>query len=272
MPSASSLVLVNGQRSDSVPVWDRGLQYGDGLFETLRIVNGEPVFWLDHMQRLEAGCQRLGIDYPGEALLRRELGELVGADGRGVLKIIITRGVSARGYRPGHGAAGRILLWQPRDVDLASDARPGWRVTWCRHRLGINPALAGIKHLNRLDQVLARAEWDDEFDEGLMLDLDGRLVEGTMSNIFLVMGRTLVTPGLNRCGVAGIMRKKILERAGTLKFETEIRDVAPADVAKSDELLLCNSVIGIRAVARLGEQRWSAFPVSEALREALELS
>ncbi len=245
---------------------DRGLHYGDGLFETIRVRHRQAVFWPEHLKRLEQGCQRLKIPFPGREALEADRRKLFSAQGSGILKIIVTRGNGERGYRPDLTAASRLAIAYP---PTGASRRRDLSVTLCRHRLGVNPALAGIKHLNRLDQILARAEWDDEFDEGLVLDIDGHLIEAIASNVFLVVGDLLLTPELNRCGVAGIMRQKILDRAPALGLRTRVRPVEPDEIDAADELFLCNSVTGIRPVARMDARRWPAHPVTDRLIEAL---
>jgi 4-amino-4-deoxychorismate lyase len=238
---------INGVAVDCVDASDRGLLYGDGLFETMAVCNGRVPRWSRHMTRLLAGCERLGMPAVDTVQLAGEADELLAGTGRGVLKVIVTRGSGGRGYRvPGTVAPRRILQLHPWPDFPPAAGEAGVAVRVCTTRLCHNPQLAGIKHLNRLEQVLARREWDDPLiDEGLLLDADGWLVEGTMSNLFLVRGRSLLTPDLGRCGVAGIMRSVILEQAERQSLPAEIRALDSADLLGADEVFLCNSLIGI---------------------------
>ncbi len=242
-------MLVNGVPGTRVDANDRGLHYGDGLFETIAVHDGVPALWDRHMQRLLLGCERLGIAPIDTAQLRRESSQLCEGVAEGVLKIIITRGSSGRGYRaPPCGAV------QPTRL-VALYAWPeyppafwveGVAVRLCSTRLGSNPALAGIKHLNRLEQVLARSEWDDPaIPEGLMLDGEGHVIEGTMSNLFIVRNGRLLTPDLSQCGVAGVMRGYILDSARGMDIPADIAQITLDDVKSSDEVFLCNSLIGV---------------------------
>ena len=258
--------LLNGEPATGLSLLDRGLHYGDGLFETVRVRQRQPLYWREHLDRLERGCRRLALPFPGADALDRDAQRLLAEQNPGLLKIIVTRGPGERGYRPPTGVANRLMIAYPHAP--AASGKP-LAVTLCRHRLGLNPALAGVKHLNRLDQILARAEWADEFDEGLIRDLDGNLIEAVASNVFLVFGDTLVTPELNRCGVAGIMRQKILDQADSLGYQVDIRQVDPAEIAQADELFLCNSVAGIRPVASVDAHRWPDHPATRRLIEAL---
>ncbi|MEJ2644867.1 MAG: aminodeoxychorismate lyase [Gammaproteobacteria bacterium] len=263
--------LINGAAAETVSVFDRGLQYGDGLFETLAVVAGRPLYWEPHLQRLMAGCRRLAIPQPDPEVLYREALELVGQHSRGVLKVVVTRGVGGRGYRPPERPAPtRILSIHPWPDHPETWRTVGVRLRLCSQRLGSDAGLAGIKHLNRLEQVLARAEWSDpEVPEGLMLDMDGRPIEGTMSNLFAVTDGLLRTPDLSTCGVAGIIRARIMELAEAMGIPCREAVLDMADVGRAQELFLTNSVIGVWPVNALEDRRWQVGPVTRRLSQAL---
>ena len=188
----TTLWLVNGQ-STGVDPSDRGLAYGDGLFETMAAADGR-IRWLDlHLSRLTDGCARLGIPTPSLELVRREIAEHCPRTGRAVAKLIVTRGSGARGYRPpAHPEPTRILAISAWPNYPATNYTRGIELQTLKLRLGQNPRLAGLKHLSRLEQVLAQAELRDTVaDEGLLLDTDGWVVGGTSSNVFAVRGRSL---------------------------------------------------------------------------------
>jgi len=238
---------VNGVAVDCIDSSDRGLLYGDGLFETMAVRNGRVPSWHRHMARLQAGCERLGIPAVDSMQLAQEAEELLAVAGHAVLKLIVTRGSGGRGYRvPQEMAPRRILQLHPWPEFPPAAQETGVAARLCSTRLCHNPLLAGIKHLNRLEQVLARREWDDpQTGEGLLLDVDGCLVEGTMSNLFLVRQQLLLTPDLRNCGVAGIMRSIILDRAERLSLPVKIGKLDMEDLLLADEVFLCNSLIGI---------------------------
>ena len=192
--------LIDGREAVAIDVRDRGLHYGDGLFETLAVAQGRPLLWRRHMQRLAAGCRRLRIPPPAAETLREEAERLCARLDRAVLKIMVTRGDGGRGYAPPPAAAGtRVLMTYPWPPYPERHRRDGVAVRVCAARLGASPGLVGLKHLNRLEQVMARAEWDDpSIAEGLMLDAAGHVIEGTMSNLFAVIGGRLVTPDLTQ--------------------------------------------------------------------------
>ncbi|MFI4889641.1 MAG: aminodeoxychorismate lyase [Steroidobacterales bacterium] len=252
-------VRINGRRIATIDHRDRGLQYGDGLFETMRIRRGAVRLIDYHLERLLDGCRRLNIDPPNEHRLRRELAGAAAAHTSAVLKLIVTRGVGPRGYRPsGRERSTRIVSVSalPRASVLAFD-RP-IRVRLCQMRLGANPRLAGLKTLNRLESVLARSEWTDpRIHEGLMRDGADRFVCGTMSNLFLRRGNLLITPLLDRCGVAGVMRRWVLEQAGSIGVTPVERRVGTRELQSAEEVFMTNAVAGPRPVAevRLGAVR-----------------
>ena len=245
---------VNGVVSETVAIADRGFQYGDGLFETLPVKGGRALLLDRHLRRLAKGCQRLAIPCPDLERLAFEVENLAqGCSEPAIVKIIITRGSGGRGYRPPAAVSPtRVVSLHPFPEYPESFQEQGIGVRFCSTRLGLNPALAGIKHLNRLEQVLARAEWNDPaIQEGLMLDPFGRVIEGTMTNLFYIRKQRLYTSPVNECGVAGIMREVILEWADVHKFDVIEQFFAPEALVAADEIFVCNSVIGLWPVRRL---------------------
>lgn len=248
-------IRINGQDSDCLQAADRGLAYGDGLFETLAVVQGRPCLWRDHGQRLALGCERLRLPPPDLGQLLDDLGMLAAGES-GVAKIILTRGCGQRGYRvPERVLANRILYFSA-DPAMPPPANPApIRVVLCRTPLALNPLLAGIKHLNRLEQVMARMEWDDPgIDEGIVRDSEGYLIEGISGNLFLVRGNRLLTPLVDRCGVAGVLRGLVITEAKSLGLEVVEQRIAPAALVDADALFLTNSIAGIRPVAEVDGQ------------------
>jgi 4-amino-4-deoxychorismate lyase len=247
------VILVNGQVSEHISVADRGLAYGDGVFETIAVVDGKARHWHRHAARLRSGCERLGIALPDEAQMKAEIGPLLRHGKNAVLKIMITRGAGGRGYRPDPSAIPTRIAalhdWPEFPPDWLTDGIDMWV---CRTRLGHNPALAGIKHLNRLEQVSASREWpDDHYAEGLMLDEAGLVIEGTRSNVFVMSAGRVLTPDLRQCGVAGVMRAIVCDAFPQLGTAVEQRPLSLDEVLAADELFVCNSIIGIWPVRRL---------------------
>ncbi len=263
---------INGESRSCLDVGDRAIHYGDGVFETLRVRGGQAEFLPRHMRRLMAGCERLKLP-PIRPSLEAEVQALAAQSSDARLKIIVTRGSGVRGYRFDAGnEATCVLGCFPGPERFPELQAAGVRVRVCTLQLARQPALAGIKHLNRLEQVLARAEWSDPaIHEGLMLDTGGAVIEGTMSNLFLVRDNTLWTPALTDCGVAGIMRSVIIDLAGDLNMAVRIQGLSLDDVRIADEVFICNSLIGIWPVRTIDEVRdFAVGPVTKELIVALE--
>lgn len=254
------MILINGEFKDHLPVTDRAFQYGDGLFETLAVVDGHPVFWDRHWDRLQSGCRRLNIPLPDAELIYFEAKSLCERQATAVLKIIITRGSGGRGYRqPDCITPTRVISLHPVPDYPDNYREQGIVARFCNTRLGINPSLAGIKHLNRLEQVLARAEWSDgRIQEGIMLDSNDRVIEGTMTNLFYIKNDTLHTSSIAQAGIAGIMRGIIINLSPRLGLPAIEHTFAKMELLSADEIFVCNSIIGIWPVIRIAEQ---AFPV-----------
>jgi 4-amino-4-deoxychorismate lyase len=268
---------INGRRSTRIDYRDRGLQYGDGVFETMRVRRG-CIRLLDyHLERLFAGCARLRIAGPAARALNRELRYAAGKRREGVLKLIVTRGPSSfRGYRPtGRERCTRILTVHALPRGARAAERTPVRMRLCATPLGLNPQLAGLKTLNRLESVVARSEWrDTRIWEGLMQDVDQNIVCGTMSNLFLRRGSTLLTPLLDRCGVAGVMRRWVMETAGDLQLRAIERRIRWQDVCEAEEVFMSNAVVGLKSVEVIerGRERLrpGVFDTANELRTRLD--
>ena len=252
--NAPLLAWVDGVESDVLDIADRGLAYGDGLFETFRVINERPLWWDRHLARLQRGAQVLGIELPNPTRMHIEALNCCEGAADGVLKLILTRGSSGRGYRPGDGSPTRILSLHPSPT--RQDSITAIR---CEARLATQPLLAGLKHLNRLEQVLAARECQQaNVDEGLLFDGDGRLVSAVAGNVFLLRDGEWLTPTIDRCGVAGICREWLLENLASCR-ETALSD---DDVKAAEAVFVCNSVRGILPVSELDGR---ALPLPESL-------
>lgn len=261
--------VIDGHPAASVPVQDRGLQYGDGVFTTVAVKSGVPLLWDRHLRRLMRDTASLQITPPAAPLLNDEVADLCRGVARGTLKVMLTRHSAGRGYRPTDEAPARriVTLW-PRTPD-AQRAADGVSLCLCRTRLSRNPWLAGIKHLNRLEQVLARSEWGDDYAEGLMQDTEGAVIEGTMTNVFLARDGKLYTADLKHCGVAGVMRELVLERARAGIAAVSVQPLSLAAVHEADEIFLTNSLIGIWPVRRFETKEYRIGPITRAVRTAI---
>ncbi len=251
-------VLINGESQTSIAISDRGIQYGDGLFETIAVENGQCDHWFEHMSRLVEGCARLHIPEPDTQQLLVEAQQLFSGQQLAVLKIIITRGSGGRGYRiPENVMPSRIISIHSWPEFPPVNRTLGVQLYLCETLLSHQPALAGIKHLNRLEQVLARDEWHNpDISEGLMRDVNGNVVEGTMSNVFAVINNELVTSKIEDCGVAGIMRAHIMRQAVLHEIAVVERNMSLDDILMADELFICNSIIKVWPVRQLLDKNY----------------
>jgi 4-amino-4-deoxychorismate lyase len=254
--------------SVGVPADDRGLAYGDGLFETLRITTDGRVPLAEwHHARMALGARRLGIPFD-EVHWWRAL-DALREQGAGVGKLLLTRGSGGRGYAPPARPQPRLLSrHHPLSQRPARQYDPGLVTGIAPIRLADQPALAGIKHANRLEQVLARREAERQgWDEALVCDAAGRPGCLTSMNLFAVVDGELRTPPVDRCGVAGVLRSWLLEQGDR---PVRIRPLTLAALGRADEVFATNAVAGVLPVATLGVWRWSPGPVTRALMDATE--
>lgn len=251
--------LINGQTEIGISPLDRGLNYGDGVFRTLRTYTGKPVWWADHYAKLARDCAALSLACPEQNLLLREVETVARGESDAVVKITVTRGPGTRGYAPPEPSAPTRIVAASPLPDYAQQAAYGVSVRWCSLRLARQADLAGIKHLNRLENVLARKEWcDPDITEGLLCDDTGAVIGGTMTNIFMMRDDQLLTPDLSLSGIEGVTRSRILRAAELHNIDLQIRRLEAADILAADEVFLSNSIAGLWRVAGLEDRRWTS--------------
>lgn len=232
----------------SVPLDDRAMHYGDGLFETVRVERRAAPLWDWHLQRLTAGCTRLRLPRPPAEQLWEAIASAVSNEAATVVKLIISAGSGPRGYARPQSVSPKVYV-QSAPV---SDSRMNLRAVWCQTLCSIQPQLAGIKHLNRLEQVLARMECTDVgADEGLMLDTSGAVISATAGNLLIRRSGRWLTPPLDRCGVAGVARRWLMQSFGIVESTMSIADVDAADC-----LVVSNAIHGPRQVLELGGRQY----------------
>lgn len=270
--NAETIALVDGEDSAYVPVDDRGLMYGDGVFRTLRVTDSAPRWWDEQITKLCEDGARIGLPAPSLATWNADLARIAPSLTSGVLKLVVTRGVGPRGYfPPEQPQIRRLMLYEPFPAPIGCTHADGLAVRICSLRLGWQPRLAGIKHLNRLENVLARAEWNTpDIQEGLLLDQAERVISGVMSNLFIWQGGRLLTPRLDQCGVAGVARARLMRAAKAQGIAVEEAILSLQDVFDAEEVMLTNSVWGLRRVARLEAKCWPDAQVSARLSALLE--
>ena len=263
-------IWINGQPSEELSVLDRAFSYGDGLFETIRVEKGVPQLLDRHLARLKQGLAQLKFDLSIVGQLLEDLAH-IRLEGDLVMKWVISRGTSARGYALPDPVQPTRVISLSTLTDFSSQTQQGVSVRFCDFKLGINPVLAGIKHLNRLEQVLARSEWSDtNIAEGVVCDLKNHLVEGTMSNLFWVKDNCFFTPQITDAGVKGVMRDYIVDLLSSKGVRCE-EGLYPKDVLKNaDEVFLTNSVIEIWPVTKLEETCFVVGQNTKMLQEWIE--
>jgi len=259
---------IDGVAADAVSLADRGLHYGDAAFTTIR-VHAAHACWVDrHIARLQRACERLRLPPPPWTMLADEIAR-AGADARvGVIKIMLSRGDGARGYAPIGNGRRIMFCFAPVSIDAAM-YRDGVAVRLADLRLSDQPLLAGIKHANRLEQVLARGEWNDPaIYESLLCDARDELVSATSANVFARFGNELRTPSLAQSGVAGVCREQVIV-SPPRGFSVTVAAVRRDDLHTADELFLSNALRGIVPVRALGDHRYAAHTAAHALMRDL---
>ena len=265
----TAAVLVDGVAGDRVAATDRGLAFGDGVFRTLAVRSARPLNWTWHYRRLAADCALLRLELPAERVLLDEIAAVAPADA--IAKVIVTRGASRRGYAIPPGARCVRIVASFPPAAPADEAESGVRARRCDLVLSEQPRLAGAKTLNRLENVLARSEWDDaRVAEGLIADAAGRVIEGTMSNIFAAIGGRVATPDLSRCGVVGAQRERVRELLAAEGIAVAVEDIGWGALMAADEVFLTNSLIGAWPVVALDERRWPIGPLTRRVQALIE--
>jgi len=258
--------FVDGKPGGAIPVSDRGFLYGHGLFETMRLLQGELPLLEFHLARLGEDARKLSLNCDLDRLRLELMDSLNTFPVQGVVKLILTAGDGRRGYRP-HGESKSRCVIQFFELERGPAIH---RLQVCDYRLPHNPVLAGIKHLNRLDQVTAAAELAPGCD-GLLLDQEGKVIEALSSNIFVLSEGQWLTPSLSKAGVSGVMRtvlkREIFPALGLVATDIEM-DLNVLRAAQ--EVFICNAVVGITPVAEVvGIGRWSMTPQTELLKTKL---
>jgi len=250
------LTLINGSATRTLASSDRGLNFGQGVSTRVKVVGGKPQLWQEHMRLLQQGCTALGFHINAvDKLVKRDLGLLPKADLS--LRVTLTAGLGSNDLAmPAEYQPTRILQIEP--CQYSEPLLDGISVRVCQTQLSKQPKLAGIKHLNRLEFVLARSEWRDPvFAEAVMLDTDGMLVSGTASNLFWVSQSRLFTPDLSFAGIRGAMRAAIIRLAAQQGIEVcEVRQPLAA-LADAEEILFCSALEGIRPVKALAQKQYA---------------
>ena len=266
--------LINGKISAVLPASDRGLQFGDGCFTTARFAHGEIYLLEAHLRRLQQACARLRIPFIAWDLLQQEMRAQALRYQQGILKVILSRGPGGRGYSGTTcNTPTRILSVSAMPAHYACWKEEGITLALSPVPLGRNPYLAGIKHLNRLEQVLIRSHLEQtNADEALVLDSDGWLTECCAANLFWRCGRDVYTPRLEHAGVNGIMRQFIIAQLAPTAYRVVEVNAPLSALEQADEVLICNALMPVVPVQRFADLHWSARELYQFLAPICESS
>jgi 4-amino-4-deoxychorismate lyase len=274
--SGQTAIWLNGNPAGALPLPDRGLDFGDGLFETLLLHAGEALYPDFHLRRLQRGLHALS--FPDcVAAVEGQLHAVVAQIAtrgwrRTALRLTITRGSGPRGYAPPIDA-------KPRTIMIANELGPGYgglpvaaTLSLANVRWPTQPALAGLKHLNRLEQVLAARQCRaDAVDEVVMLDQDENVISVAAGNLFVVTDGHLLTPSISHCGIAGTRRELVIQRwAPAIGLQVAEQAISLAQVETAQEVFYSNSLVGLRPVKSFGAARWESHPICDALYRQYE--
>lgn len=262
--------LVNGAVSASISLLDRGLSYGDGVFRTMPVYKGLPASWQLHYQKLSRDCNALKIQCPDEQTLLQDIQALF-ASADGVAKIIVTRGETARGYSyPADIKPNRVVIKTDLPAYPKSHFEQGVNLHLCATRLSNQPLLAGIKHLNRLENVLGRSEWTDpNIADGVLLDNNDLVIECTMSNVFARYGNQVLTPRLDLCGVSGVTRERLISQLPLFNLMVSEEVLPLSQFMQADEIFICNSLFGVWQVTQFNGKSWAKQTLTDKLNSLL---
>jgi 4-amino-4-deoxychorismate lyase len=266
------MVWVNGVRVEAdAAAGNRSFNYGDGCFTTMMTRFGQLVSWPYHDQRLKEATERLGISLSDWPAIERWARQAALADERAGIKVHISRGAGARGY----GTQGS----QDAVVTITTFAYPSHYADWqrdglvlgvCEQAMGHSPMLAGIKHNNRLEQVLLKREMEASgYVDGIACDINGCVIETTMANLFWIKNNTLFTPKLTQCGVAGTMRRQVMELAQSLSLPLTVGEHTLDQLLQADGVFITNALLGVAPVSKIKQHSYPLHPLIKQLQEKL---
>lgn len=260
--------LINGEERNTINIDDRGLNYGDGIFETIAVHDSAPILWDLHWLRLKKSCEKFLLKLPDKEIIENELVLLSGKINKGIVKIILTRGSGLRGYKPDLEQSNTRILTASAS-NLGEIKHDKIEIFVCKYTIYPDPQLAGIKHLNRLPQVMASIEQISDAKMGILCDNNNNIVEAISANIFIVINGILYTPDLTDYGVAGVMREYVIEKARKLNIKTEIVKINKSRLEDASEVFLTNSIIGIRPVYKYNTIKYEPGSSTKLLMQAI---
>ena len=262
----SEVVLIDGEVESKISIFNRNMQYGDGLFETCVAKDSQVLFWENHFDRLNNGCKRLKIKKIANSVWLKDIKKALSlsSENNCIVKLILSRGNSLRGYSYSKDI-------EPIRVVIVSKlneykTKKTYSLEYAMSGFHSNPKLAGIKHCNRLEQIMARTNM--LADEAIMLDESKSIISVTQGNLYFIFGNKLVTPKLDKCGVIGSRRSIILELSRFINLEVAEDEISIKQLEKANEVFVSNSLIGIQPVTSIGDYCLTNNPITEKIRAA----
>jgi len=260
------IVLINGAKQSKISIFNRNVQFGDGLFETCVVENKKILFWVNHFARLNRGCEQLKISKVDESVWLSDVKKALSlcSYDHCVVKLILSRGESLRGYgfKDDIKPVRAVIVSELQKTTLNNS----FCLEYCKSGYVSNSKLAGIKHCNRLEQVLARAGLKS--DEGIMLDENHNVISVTQGNIYAIHGNTLITPKLDKCGVEGTRRDVILDLTKLLGIKVKVDTLSVKELGQANEVFISNSIIGIQSISQIGDISFSENPITKKIKNA----
>ena len=264
----TQIVLIDGEEQSQISIFNRNMQYGDGLFETCVAKDNQILFWSRHLSRLDSGCDKLKIKKIEESIWLEDIKKALSLSSKKncIVKLILSRGNSRRGYSyPDDISPIRVVIVSEMKK---TQSKKSFSLEYAQSGYHSNPNLAGIKHCNRIEQILARATMKE--DEAIMLDENKNIISVTQGNIYFIFGKRLLTPKLDRCGVIGSRRSLILELAKSIDLDIQEEEVSMIQAQKADEVFISNSLIGIQSVSSIEDCQLSSNSITDKVKRAFE--
>ncbi|WP_300175275.1 aminodeoxychorismate lyase [uncultured Aliivibrio sp.] len=263
---------VNGVESETLPINDRSSQYGDGFFTTMKVDNGKIQLWSLHLERLISSAYCLGIRAPNWQHLENQVYAIAKKVVHGGIKILVSRGTGGRGYSPEGCENTQVIVsdfdypahyeqWQEKGIELGVSTI----------KLGLSsPALAGMKHLNRLEQILIKKDISKtSYFDAVVLDLNNKVIETSIGNIFWIKGGRIFTPKLSFSGVEGVMKKHILQLAKEFQLELEEVSVELSELENADEVFITNALFEVVPVNMIAHTKFNQYKFTHWFQEKL---
>ncbi|GEA49554.1 aminodeoxychorismate lyase [Vibrio inusitatus NBRC 102082] len=262
---------INGVQGETVSASDRSFNYGDGGFTTIKTFDGQPLFWSLHVERMQTCLQLLHIIEPDWNQVRAWVNQAAIEQGLGGLKLHVSRGCGGRGYSPVGVTESIVTISEFGYPTHYKDwQRDGVELGVAELKLGINPLLAGHKHNNRLEQVLLKADVEQQgFQDGVVLDLNEHVVETTMANLFWIQGKTLYTPSMEKCGVSGVIRRLVIQEAQKSGMKVLLGEFDIAHLMSADEIFMCNSLLGVAPVVKITHKSYPVGIITRDFQESI---